>query len=345
MNFNEMPRAFEELDSVDFNLPLIFEVLNEENLKPISFEIGGGKIICEDISGNQFLMKSCGHTEKIIFTNVLPAIRQQNLSFRRLQFPELRNIISKKFQQNDVQKDQDFIFLKYYDGTRSNDKWNEISVLGYGGRELDVSMAKKIVDLIADFSLIDVSLLNTFKLPTFDYAIWKKQNLPFIAKILIGRKIIDQKHINKALAIFSSPNLFQHSKMILTNGDFYPRNLIELSDGKITVIDWEGRQNYKAETSVNGATQNLVDQRNVLINYLENHLAFFFIHMWGNYAFQRHLIKSAAKKFNLSSEDLQSVILIKSIEQALIWPDDLSRRQAEIFVNALEINFIKDLMR
>lgn len=340
-----MPRAFEELGSTNFNLPLIFEVLNKENLKPISPEIGGGKIVCEDIGGNQFLMKNCGHTEKIIFTNVLPAIRQQNLPFRRLQLPELRNIVSKKFQQNNIQKDQDFIFLKYYDETRFNDKWNEISALGYGGRGLDISVAEKIVDLIADFSLIDVPSLSIFNLPTFDYAIWKKQNLPYIANILIGRSIIDQSHIDKALSIFSFPNLFQHSKMILTNGDFYPRNLIELPDGKIAIIDWESRQDYEFEITTNGTVQNLVDQRNVPINYLENHLAFFFIHMWGNYAFQRHLIKSATKKFNLSSEDLQSAILIKSIEQALIWPDDLSRRQAEIFVNALETNFIKDLMR
>ena len=68
--------------------------------------------------------------------------------------------------------------------------------------------------------------------------------------------------------------------------------------------------------------------------------------MWGNYPVQRRFLKQVKQKFNLTPENLQVAILIKSLEQSLAFGGGyLAIRQAEIFVNALEIGFIKDLIR
>lgn len=334
MSFSEMPKYYEVYSPPNIGLPIVTEILTQEKMYPVSSEIGG-KIICADDAGCQFLMKRCSPTEKEIFTTILPAIKGQNLQFSTLELPEFRNIVSRNIQaeNRESEKTEDFIFMKHYDGKQFNNAWDEISSIGYGGRGIMPDFSKKIVNLISDFNLINTKSLAASNLSTFKLNDWRDINLPFIAEVLTKRGIVNQDQINSALKILNVPGLFTSSRMVLTNGDFYPRNLIELPEGKIVVVDWEGRKDYAG------------DQRNVFVNYIENHVAFFFIHMWGNYSFQRCLIKEASQKFSIRAEDLQAAVLMKSFEQCLIWPDDLARRQAETFVNALDINFIKDLVR
>lgn len=324
----EMPAAFESLSQEAVNDSNISEVLVQKSLQLIPSNVGVGRAVCADADGNRLLVKYGSETEKIMYGQVLPAIRERNLAFKVLQFPELVSVTTKE-QQN-------FLFIKHIDGTKFNDTWDEISILGYGGKGMKVDFANRVVDLVEDLSLIETSVLAKFDLSTFDFEKWKSQNLPFLSEILIKRGIITQSHIDEALKILSTTNLFASSRMILTNGDFYPRNLIELSDGKIAIVDWEGRQDYDID--------GLVDQRNSFINYIENHIAFFFIHMWGNFLFQRTLIKEAAQRFGLTVENLQAAILIKSLEQSMIWPDDVANHEIEIFTNTLDINFVKDLL-
>lgn len=326
------------------DIPIIFEILEAENLKPLSAH-EGDKLTCVDSNGNKYFMKDCRGIEGKVFETVFPLIRQQNLQFRRLQLPEHRNIVSRQITEDGVQKQRDFIFINHYTGTTFNSSWNETSPVGYGGRGINISMAEKVVGLLEDFSLIDTALLNTFSLPTFSFTDWKSKNLPLKADNLIKANIVTQDQIDQATSILSSSTLFQSSNMIFTNGDFYPRNFIELPAGKIVVIDWEGREDYKATVTIDNIPQTFTSQRNALINYLENHAAFFFVHMWGNYSVQKDFIKKVTQKFNLSVENLQAAIIIKSLEQALAFGGSfLALRQAEIFVNALGINYIRDLL-
>lgn len=334
MVYSEMPHAFEIPSSeASFYLPFLFEVLRQENLKPAPLFIESVKIVCEDANGNRFLMKQSRGTEGVIFAEAFPIIKEQNLPFRRLKLPEYRNIVPRDFIQDEVARHEEYILINFYDGTTFNDKWNEISAQGYGGRGLSPAFADKVLDLLDDLSLIDVSSITQLGLPTFNFVSWKNKNFPFMAEVITKREILNTQQIQYAETLMANPHLFEDSKTIFTNGDFYPRNIIELPNDKIVIIDWEGRQDYDN------------DQRTAPISVLENQIAFFFIHMWGNYAFQKRLIKGAVEKFEITAENLQAAILIKSLEQTIIWPDDLARRQAEIFTNALDINYIKDLMR
>lgn len=342
--FEGMPATFEKLSQEGIDDPYISEVLTEKGLKTILSDIGVGKAICEDATGERFLVKYSSNTEEFMFVNVLPSIGEQNLPFRVLQLPEFVTVARKSFDQNGPLKQPAFIFTKYIDGFKFNDRWDEVSALGYGGKGIKPDFATRIVDLVVDLLLIDTSLLDMFTLSTFDFSRWKKQNLPFLMEILVKRKIIDQKHIDEALSILSSSGLFENSQMIFTNGDFYPRNLIELPNGKIAIVDWESRQDYDFVDQGEDSIQRVADQRNAFVNFVENHIAFFYIHMWGNPDFQKKFIHDASQRFGLTAENLQAAILIKSLEQALIWPDDLARLQAKIFVNALDINFAKDLI-
>lgn len=307
---------------------LFLNILNREKLNLIEPKIGRNYAVCQDSKGSKLFFKLCSNTEMKVITKLFPLIRKLGLQFEILELPDF----TKTIQSNHL----NFIIYPYFDGKRFNDEWSETKPTSGGGRGLDPNMANKVIDLMADLSLVDVSMFGNFDLPTFRFMDWKNQNLPFISEILIERNIVSQDQISKAKSILASRHLFENSKPIITNGDFYPRNLIEKSDGKLIIIDWESKQDY--------AEQDRTDMRTALVNYLENHIAFFFIHMWGNYRFQKSLISGSVKRFNLCAENLQAGILVKSLEQALIWSDDLARRQIEIFVNALDIGFVKDLM-
>jgi len=324
MTFSEMPRNFESYTPPNGNEAVLGEILMQEQLRPISFE-PGGKVVCEDVDGKKFFMKKCSDTEHAFFDSVFPEIRLQQLPFATLQLPEFRNIASRN--------DQSFIFVNYYEGNNYNSAWNEISSVGYGGRGIIPDFASRVVGLVKDFSMVESKSLASFNLSTFNFDVWLQGNLPFIAELLTRRDIVNDDHIKRAGDLLSDQDLFSHSRIVLTNGDFYPRNFIDYPGGKVVVIDWEGRKDY------------IGDQRNVFFNYIENHTAFFFTHMWGNYAFQRRLLREASETFSLQARDVQAAVVIKSLEQCLIWPDDLARRQAETFVNALDIGFIDDLLR
>lgn len=262
--------------------------------------------------------------ERVFFTSVFPAIRLQKLPFSTLQLPEFRSIAS---------GNQNYIFINYYEGNNYNSAWNEISSVGYGGRGIVPDFASRVVGVVKDFSMVDPKSLASFNLSMFNFDAWLQDNLPLIAEPLIRRDIVNDDHIKSVRKLLSDQDLFSHSRVVLTNGDFYPRNFIDYPGNKVVVIDWEGRKDYVG------------DQRNVFFNYIENHIAFFFAHMWGNYAFQRRLLREAAETFSLRARDVQAAVIIKSLEQSLIWPNDLARRQAETLVHALDISFIDDLLR
>ncbi|HWY80070.1 MAG TPA: hypothetical protein VNW29_06970 [Candidatus Sulfotelmatobacter sp.] len=323
------------------DIPLLFEILTSENLTPVSSHPEGDRIVCEDASGNKFFMKDCRGIEEKMFNQVFPAIRSQNLNFTILELPDFKNVVSRTIQPG---QQRDFIFVNYYDGTTFNESWNETHPHGYGGRALDISFAEKVLKIVQDFSLINLTTLAPFNLPTFDFSVWKNDIFPLLSANLIQNGSLTQDHINKADTILSSANIFQHSQTILTNGDFYPRNFIELSSGKIVVIDWEGRG--REHIRLNGGTHAFASQRNAFLNYIENHAAFFFVHMWGNHAVQKKFMTDITQAFNLTADDIQAAILIKSLEQGAAFGGGfLSHREAEIFVHALELDYINDFIQ
>jgi len=165
---------------------------------------------------------------------------------------------------------------------------------------------------------------------------------------LLQKKILSEEQVEKIKNILNSDGIFTHSNMILTNGDFYPRNFIELADGKIVVVDWEGRIDYKQPIQVGDNNKVFKGQRNAFVNYIENHVAFLFVHMWGNYSYRRSFLKKASDSFELSSSDLQAALIIKAMEQSYSWKDTklsyLAVDQAQILIDSLDIRYIEDMI-
>lgn len=327
--------------------PLIHEILNEEKLKPDSV-LDGDKLVCADDKGEKYVLKECRGEEERVYTEVFPKIKSASLKFKVLKLPQHKKVIKKAVGDEDDRKEFKFILIKYYQGTYYNKSWNEYYPEALGGRGVDLEMAGKSVTLLKDFSFIDIKELGEFNLIEFDFQKWKAQNLPLMKQHLVQKKIVSEDQMTKAEKILNKEELFSNSKKILTNGDFYPRNFIQLQDGEVVVIDWEGRIDYELDIAVKDRTEKLRGQRNSFINYVENHAAFLFVHMWGNYHFGREFIKKTSKEFKLSTRDLQAALIIKALEQSFLWKDipqtHLAVDQAQIFVNALSRQYVEDLM-
>jgi len=327
--------------------PLIHEVLVEEGLKPIDV-LGGNKLVCSDTFGSKFVLKECRGMEENIFTNVFPKIQKSAHAFEILELPKHKKVIKKVVGKDNNQQEFKYILINYYEGKFYNKSWNEYYPDSLGGRGVGDDLAIKSVGLVKDFSLINVESLSELGLLEFDFERWKAKNFPLMEKGLLEKKVLSEKQIERIENILTVEGLFSKSKKILTNGDFYPRNFIELENGKVVVIDWEGRVDYERDIQVEGVPETFQGQRNVFINYIENHVAFLFVHMWGNYSFRRKLLKKAAETFALSTSDLQVALIIKAMEQSFLWKDiaatHLTIDQAQILVNSLDIQYVKDMV-
>lgn len=316
--------------------PLIHQVLNEQFMTPLKV-IGHNMIICKDTEDKKYLMKTIRGLEDKIFTEVFPQISKQNPVFKTLLIPNQLKSISTTLGQ----KKYKYIFIEYYDGEKYNDIWDESSPQGLGGRGINISLAKKIVDILSDFSKIDLKLLNNLNLPDFDLQIWLDKIFPIISRRLTRSRVLTDNHVEKAFGILSNPDLFKYSRKIITNGDFYPRNFITLKNDKVVIIDWEARKDE--------VFKGVPGMRNSLINFTENHLTFLYVHMWANQSFQNQILHDAIRKFKIKKVDLQASLLVKSLEQSHLWlynleqSSHLTLSQAQIFIDALDQDFIDNI--
>ena len=108
---------------------------------------------------------------------------------------------------------------------------------------------------------------------------------------------------------------------IVSNGDFYPRNLIKLPN-RVALVDWGYWPGYRA----------------CFVDYLVNVGAFAFIHMWGNGLWQKEFVRRLRETFDIKLDDLRKAILIKSFEQAMFWTalPQLAQVQVNLFKMVLK---------
>src|SRR5258708_2151086 len=250
-------------------------------------------------SDGLWLMKKIGKMEEKAYRNVFPKIASMNLEFKTLKLPIPDDYkLAKIIAQDDLgglvaELEPNILFIKKYEGARFDDRWNEsVQVPTFGGRGIPSIFATKIVDILEDFSKISLESFLDYGLSRFDMKVWQLNKLPERMRNLVPDQITSQE-IQKFQEILIS-RLTIRPKEIITNGDFYPRNLIEMENGKIVVFDWESS-----------------DMRTSLINTTESHLAFMFIHMWGNRDFQRLLVKDGVQRLGLNLEELQLAILMR----------------------------------
>ena len=120
---------------------------------------------------------------------------------------------------------------------------------------------------------------------------------------------------------------FNTERRIISNGDFYPRNLIKMTD-RIVLVDWAHWAGYRA----------------CFVDHLANVAAFAFVHMWGNRAWQGEFAKHTEELLDIGSDDFRKAVLIKSFEQGNYWlntPQLVAQvaAQANHFRMALGIGF------
>ena len=251
--------------------------------------------------------------EFLVCTSLLPAVRARyGGAFVLLEVPEVLRSDPSVGQHGTV-------YFRNYDGEKYGVKWNE----GNGGSGLGIELSSEMVQLLEDFQQIDIDWLqslhqvgNIVRQSAFDLRRWldsfQQQKTQAIS---IG---ISDREFERAVEFLKGG--FQLSRRIVSNGDFYPRNLIKLRR-RVVVVDWGHWAGYRA----------------CFVDYLANVAAFAFIHMWGNGPWQREFVHHLGETLDIGPDDFRKAVLIKSFEQARFWQSipHLAAAQANQFRMAL----------
>lgn len=197
--------------------------------------------------------------------------------------------------------------LPYYDGETFNEKWNESN----GGSLLGLDLAKDIVEVIKDLSLVDTKqFINNKTLATTSKFIFEHQEARTyytgIADKFLKASLIDSETYKKVIKLLSYK---QTSNLILSNGDFYARNFIKLPNTRLLLIDWESWGDYTSPF--------------YMIDHSENVAAVFYAHMWGNPAWQKKYVEELQILFDFDQAGFQKGIIIKTLGLANFWYSEL----------------------
>jgi len=181
-----------------------------------------------------------------------------------------------------------------------------------------------MVQLLKDLQEIDVDWLlsqhpvgKSVQRSAFDLQGWL---LSFQKQKTLARSMgISDNESTQAKEFISGG--FKLTSRIVSNGDFYPRNLIKLPN-RVALVDWGYWPGYRA----------------CFVDYLVNVGAFAFIHMWGNGLWQKEFVRRLRETFDIKLDDLRKAILIKSFEQAMFWTalPQLAQVQVNLFKMVLK---------
>ncbi len=240
--------------------------------------------------------KPAGSTEEfLVCTELLPAIRKRYATtFALLEIPEVLRSDGSVGQHGTV-------YFRDYGGETYNARWSEHN----GGAALGTELSSEMVRLLEDFQRIDVDWLPSLhpigesaKASAFDLQGWllsfQQQETQALSMGISANEFAQAEEFIRAG--------FQFPCRIVSNGDFYPRNLIKLP-GRMVVVDWGYWTGYRA----------------CFVDYIVNVAAFAFIHMWGNGLWQKEFVRHLRETFDIKVDDLRKAILIKSFEQARFW--------------------------
>jgi hypothetical protein len=230
--------------------------------------------------------------EFLVCTELLPSVRERyGPTFVLLEIPEV-------FRSNSSDRT---IYFRHYGEQRYNEKWNERD----GGGLLGTELSSEMVQLLKDLQTIDVDWLlsqhpvgQTVRQSAFDLPGWllsfRDRETEAISMGLPATELSQAEELTRGG--------FQSTSRIVSNGDFYPRNLIRLPN-RMVLVDWGYWPGYRA----------------CFVDYLVNVAAFAFIHMWGNRLWQKEFVRHLRETFDIKLDDLRRAVLVKSFEQALFF--------------------------
>jgi aminoglycoside phosphotransferase (APT) family kinase protein len=194
------------------------------------------------------------------------------------------------------------LVLPRYDGDDLAARWSETD----GGARLPVTLADTIAAILADLARIDTTpvtddpVLSTIPGLVFDHAAALTRSAG-IARQLTRAGLLSGEDCARAEQLMAYR---QHTPMIVNNGDFYPRNLMDRPDGRIVIVDWE--------TWNPGSPFHTID-------HPENVAAVFYVHMWGNPAWQAAYRAILSARFAFSPASFAKGVVIAALELASMW--------------------------
>jgi hypothetical protein len=205
------------------------------------------------------------------------------------------------------------LVLPRYDGEDLAARWDETD----GGALLGIGLAASIPAVIEDLARIDTAcvttdpVLSTIPGLAFDHAAALTRSAG-IARKLMRAGLLSREDCARAERLLAHE---QHTPMIVNNGDFYPRNLIVLLTGRIVIVDWE---TYNPNSPFH------------TIDHPENVAAVFYVHMWGNPAWQAAYHDALNERFGFSETSFAKGVVIQALELANMSVNDTDLHLAAI---------------
>jgi hypothetical protein len=189
--------------------------------------------------------------------------------------------------------------LPYYEGETFNEIWN----IDTGGAGMDTSLATTIPLLLKDLITVEPDIFTADNLlaQTPNLAYDHEHAVHYFGSLcgdLTREGIFSSQQHNKAIHLL---NHLQTTQPIINNGDFYPRNLIRQTDGKLVLIDWEMWNPHSPF---------------FLIDHPENVAAVQYVHMWGNPEWQAAFRAELDRQFAFEPESFDKGILMKALTLA-----------------------------
>ncbi len=252
-----------------------------------------------------------------ILRDVLPQFETKY--FERLVLPE--------YVSDDTFDGLRWVITKYIKGKPLLYDWSELNTKPdiLGGKSLGLEVAKYAVDVLRDLRLVDVDHMPDF-VRRFDFNVWFGHFRERAAE-LVGRGIMSQETVDRAVALFNSMATERFQGNMFTNGDFYPRTFILLPGGKIAVADWVGGIDPWEFVAMKA-----------------------WIMMWGNPRWQAAYIKEIKKHFPVDVEMMQVGLLVKAANRLYLWremtEDHIGFARSQLltyFNNCLDAKYVQDI--
>jgi hypothetical protein len=211
------------------------------------------------------------------------------------------------------------LVLPRYEGEDLGSRWREAD----GGAMLGPGLAAAIPAILADLARIDTGCVTTdpvlSQIPglVFDHAAALARSAGIARTLTRAGLLTTPGQCARAERLLACR---QDTPMMVSNGDFYPRNLIVQPDGRIVIIDWE--------TYNPGSPFHTID-------HPENVAAVFYAHMWGNLAWQAACRDALNARFGFPAASFAKGVLIAALELANMWLTDTDLQLAVTQASAI----------
>lgn len=203
--------------------------------------------------------------------------------------------------------------LPYYEGQTFDDVWD----VSNGGSPMGLSLAKEIPLVLRDLAMVDpMHILKDGALAgTSNIAFEHTKAAPYFYSLATKLQQAGPLPASTLGRIRALLDLKQTTAMIVSNGDFYPRNLIKMPGGKVVLIDWETWNSHSPF---------------FVVDHPENVAAVQYVHMWGNPEWQAAYLAELDRHFSFSADSLRKGIVMKALTLAEFFPQHQQLFQGQI---------------